>query len=171
LFFFSGGLFDDFQIAVNVHSKQFFRPEGESKFTRFATSLAQVLTWREVSCLSTSLSLSRSSSLDCKVKFCSEAKYFSQQAHAKRFMEYDCAKSEFLNFPQTASFFFFFLGTNSSQTLFTCTSQRDIYLVCTKHNIYVGATISEMRIDSFDGLSFSYANDLFVFLLRKLIVT
>lgn len=54
--------------------------------------------------ISLSLSLSHSTSLDREVKFCSEAKYFSQQAHAKRFMEYDCAKGEFLNFPQTASF-------------------------------------------------------------------
>ncbi len=89
LCFFSGVLVNDFQIAVNIRSEQFFGPVGESRFKRFATSLAQVLTRWEVSCLSATLSLSLShpTSLDWEVKFCFEAKYFSQQAHAKRFME------------------------------------------------------------------------------------
>ncbi len=80
LCFFSGVLVNDFQIAVNIRSEQFFGPVGESKFKRFATSLAQVLTRWEVSCLSAlplppslslSLSLSHPISLDREVKFCS----------------------------------------------------------------------------------------------------
>lgn len=56
----------------------------------------------------------------------------------------------------------------NSQTLFTCSSREDNHPVCTKHNIYLGATISEMHIDSFDGLSFSYASDLFVFFIAQI---